>query len=153
MADSSDLINSETQELSLKDVNWLYQFFTTADNDGDFEVQTADLIDNIRAGPEQKDKLAYFFSYIDADGSGTIDFSEWLNWGAQDGRELLDRIGGEKGLSEEDLRDPDAEIPCGEERLAAIKEAMEESGDIECGEERERSSRDRYGGKKGGCRR
>jgi len=68
--------------LTLEDTNWLYEFFTTADQDGDFLVRQEDLINNINAGPQQKDKLYYFFNGIDKNGSGTVDFSEWLLWGA-----------------------------------------------------------------------
>lgn len=119
-----DQVNKEVMNLTLEDVNWLYEFFTTADADHDFQVLTEDLINNVSAGPDQKDKLRYFFAYMDADNSGTIDFSEWLNWGAQDGTRLLNRIREEKGISEEQLRDPGAQMPCGEERLKMIETSM-----------------------------
>jgi hypothetical protein len=83
---------------------------------------------------------------MDADGSGTIDFSEWLNWGAQDGTALLERIRQEKGISEEQLRDPGAEMPCGEERLRTIEASMRQSGEIACGAERRNMNRERFGG-------
>lgn len=144
-----DLINETVNHLTLQDVNWLYQFFTTADTDGDFEVSQEDLVQNIQAGPQQKDKLFYFFSGIDTDHSGSIDFSEWLNWGARDGDQLLHELAEEKGLTEASLRDPNAKMPCGEERLRIIEQKMRESGEIGCSGPNERAEEEGFG--EGGC--
>ena len=44
---------------------------------------------------------------LDADGSGTIDFSEFLNWGAQSQNELMSKISDQQGINPDDFMNPD----------------------------------------------
>lgn len=76
-------LNETVRNLTMKDMNALYNVYKNADRNGNGIITKDELARAFNLHPADQQNLYNMMSSMDTDSNGVVDFSEFVNWGSQ----------------------------------------------------------------------